>query len=106
MNPFLTEHGELRMAQRNLSLEDIAYVMAHGQKLHRAGALIFFLRRRDIPIWDGHDAHLMRLAGTAVVATRDGRVVITAWRNLRRGLNQLKTKPGCSMGRNNERYVE
>jgi hypothetical protein len=93
MNPFLTDHSELRMSQRNLSLDDVNYVMTYGQKLHRAGALIFFLRKRDIPAWDLPSSRLTRLAGTAVVASRDGRVVITAWRNLKRGLSHIKVKP-------------
>jgi len=38
----ITQHAALRMAQRNVSANDLHFVLRHGQKLHRAGAIIFF----------------------------------------------------------------
>lgn len=93
----LSEHTQLRMAQRNLSLDDIQYVMEYAQKMHKAGALIFYLRKKDIPAWDQSNARIARLAGTAVVVTRDGRIVMTTWRNLRTGMRHVKKKPDSSM---------
>lgn len=93
----LSEHTQLRMAQRNLSLDDVRYVLEYAHKLHKAGALIFYLRKKDIPPWDRSNARLSRLAGTAVVAARDGRVIVTTWRNLRSGLHHLKKKPDFSL---------
>ena len=99
----LSEHTQLRMAQRNLSLDDVQYVMEYAQKLHKAGALIFYLRKKDIPTWDQPNARIARLAGTAVVVTRDGRLVMTTWRNLRTGLHHVKKKPDFSL--HNEEYL-
>lgn len=98
----LSEHTHLRMAQRNLSMDDLEYVMEYAHKLHKAGALIYYLRKKDIPAWDQPNARLARLAGTAVVVTRDGRLVMTTWRNLQTGLQHLKKKPDHST--RNEEY--
>jgi len=87
-----SHHARVRAAQRNLSGKEIDYVRAYGQKFHKAGALIYFLRKRDIPDWDRSDPDWMRLAGTAVIMAKDGRTVITVWRNNRSGLKQIKYK--------------
>lgn len=90
--PELTQHAALRTAQRNLSAEQLNYVMAHGRKFRQAGALIIYLRKRDIPEWDRPIDRWMRLAGTAVILTRDGRRIITVWRNRQKGLRRIKRK--------------
>ena len=86
-------HASQRLAQRYLSAEAVNYVMTYGQRFHCAGALICFLRRRDVPAWDRADAGWMRLAGTAVILTKDGRTVVTVWRNGRHGLKRIRHKP-------------
>lgn len=88
----LTGHARQRAAQRNLSPAELRYVIRHGQRFHRAGVLIFFLRDRDVPAADRADDDLRRLAGTAVVLSSDGRQVLTAWRNRRSGLQRIKRK--------------
>lgn len=88
-----TRHALLRSAQWNLSREEIDYIFVHGIRMRKAGALIFFLRKRDIPEWDRLDDRWMRLAGTAVILTKDGRRVITVWRNQKYGLKRIKCKP-------------
>lgn len=84
-------HSTLRAAQRNLSKEDVAYILCYGQRFHRAGALIIFLRRRDIPAWDRVLDDYARLEGTALVLSRDGRVLVTVWRNPR-GLKRIRAR--------------
>ena len=37
-----SDHAGKRMAQRNISLEDIDFVLDHGQRLHKAGAVFSF----------------------------------------------------------------
>lgn len=88
----LSHHARQRAAQRNLSPAELRYVIRHGQRFHRAGALIFFLRDRDVPQADRDDDERRRLAGTAVVLSPDGQQVITAWRNRQKGLRQIKRK--------------
>jgi hypothetical protein len=86
-----TEHAGQRMAQRNLSFDDVHFVLRHGQKLHRAGVIIYFLRGRDIPAVEWR--RMSRLEGTVVVVSRDGAAIVTVYRNRRRGLPHIKQKP-------------
>lgn len=87
-----TLHSACRAAQRNLSSDDIQYIIIYGQRLHRAGAVIYYLRKRDIPLWDQNQSIYMRLAGSAVVFSRDGRAIITVWRNCQKGLKHIRCK--------------
>ncbi len=88
-----SQHSAQRAAQRNLNPDEVQYVLWYGQHLRRDGALIYYLRQRDIPEWDRADDHWTRLAGTAVILARDGRQVITVWRNRRRGFKIIRQKP-------------
>jgi len=45
-----TTHAVVRQAQRNLSAQDIEFVIANGQCVYSGGALHIFLRNRDIPV--------------------------------------------------------
>lgn len=86
-----SSHAARRICQRGLSIEDIGYVVSHGQKHHAADAIIYFLRDKDMPVKERrtHD----RLCGTAVVMSRSEPLVITVWRNRQRGLQNIKRKP-------------
>ncbi|MFC1878920.1 hypothetical protein ACFLZW_03305 [Chloroflexota bacterium] len=88
-----SKHALVRMSQNALSQDEIHYVITHGQRFDKAGAMFFYLRKRDIPDWDRLDDRWMRLAGTAVILTKDERLVITVWRNQSRGLRHIKRKP-------------
>ena len=92
-----TEHFESRAAQRNLSVDAIEYILEYGKRIHRAGVLFYFLRDCDIPARDRVYEQITRLAGTAVVVTKDREAIITIWRNRKEGLKNIKRKPryGC-----------
>ncbi len=94
--PKMSFHSRIRSAQRNLSDEAIAYIMVHGKCFHKAGAMIYFLRNRDIPEGDQANDQWARLEGTAVVFSKDGGTLITAWRNRQNGLKRIKQKPDFS----------
>lgn len=82
--PFQTAHGTRRMAQRRLNEAEIEYVMLHGVRYRRAGVLHFYLRKKDIPTADRRFDQYSRLEGTVVlVDSRNGTVMITAYRNRR-----------------------
>lgn len=88
-----TTHSVQRSAQRGLTAPQIMYVLLHGQRFHRAGAMIYYLRRRDVPACDRKNDVWMHLAGTAVVLATDGCTVITVWRNQKNGLQRIRRKP-------------
>lgn len=80
----LSQHAILRMAQRNISLGDLEYVLEHGERVHKTGVAIYILRKRDIPQNDRKRSEVTRLEGTVVLAdfSADGDVeIITMYRN-------------------------
>ena len=80
----LSQHAILRMAQRNISLGDLAYVLEHGERVHKTGVAIYILRKRDIPQSDRKSSEVTRLEGTVVLTSfsEDGNLkIITLYRN-------------------------
>lgn len=78
----LSKHAVRRAARRNLAATQVAYVLAHGRRMHRTGVTFYFLARRAIPPRDQRNAALTRLVGTVVIVGRNGEVV-TVYRNAR-----------------------
>ena len=80
----LTQHAVLRMAQRNLSFDDLEYVLEHGERVHKTGVTMYILRKRDILQNDRKKSEITRLEGTVVLTgfSQDGNLeVITLYRN-------------------------
>ena len=80
----LTQHAVLRMAQRNISLRDLEYVLEHGERVYKTGVTIYVLRKRDILQKDRKNSDIMRLEGTVVLTgfSQDGHLeIITMYRN-------------------------
>jgi hypothetical protein len=92
----LSVHAEIRAAQRRFSLESIHYIITYGQCFYKAGAKIHYLRFVDVPEWDRFNDHWIKLVGSAVILTKDGRTVLTVWRNRKNGLKRIKRKPDYS----------
>ena len=72
------------MAQRNVSLDDIKYVLEHGERIHTTGITVYMLRKRDIPHADRNKSEITRLEGTVILTgfTQKGDLqIITAYRN-------------------------
>ena len=87
-----TAHSAFRSAQRGLSDEEIEYVYEFGSRYHREGALIYYLRQRDVPAFDQRIDWVMCLVGTALVVDKNGCTLLTAWRNRRKGLKLILKK--------------
>jgi hypothetical protein len=90
---WLTDHAEKRMAQWNLSIKHVTYVIKHGKPFHRAGACLIYLRGCDIPKENRADNDLRRLEGVVVVLDRTKQWVLTVYRNRQYGLKHIKRKP-------------
>ncbi len=89
----VSHHADRRLAQRNLSFEDVRYVFAHGRMHHAGKALFVHLGLRDIPADHRRDDHLRRLEGTVLVLDPDtGQHLTTAYRNRRKGSRDIKRK--------------
>lgn len=80
----LTQHAVLRMAQRNISLRDLEYVLEHGERVYKTGVTIYVLRKRDILQNDRKNSDITRLEGTVVLTgfSQEGHLeIITLYRN-------------------------
>lgn len=93
----ITRHANTRMSQRSLSIKDLAYILEHGQPVRQGGALFVYLRDCDLPDEDRSLKACSRLAGTAVVLSKDGERIITTWRNRRSGWKRIKRKSRYSL---------
>jgi len=90
----LTHHAKQRLAQRNLSDTEIGWVLLYGQTWHKAGAVIIYLRLKDLPPALQADQRWQQLVGvTVVLPAQQERVVLTAYRNHSTGLHAIKRKP-------------
>lgn len=86
-------HAGRRLAQRNLSPEDVRYVFAHGRIHHTAKAVFVHLGLRDIPLEHRRDDRRRRLEGTVLVLDpATGLHLTTAYRNRRRGSRDIRRK--------------
>ncbi len=85
-------HSAIRTAQRGLNDDEIDYVYQFGSRYHAGGALVYFLRHRDVPLTDQRNDFLTRLEGTALVVSPDNGTLLTTWRNRRNGLKQIRKK--------------
>ncbi len=94
LNIRYTAHAVSRSAQRNLSFDDVQFVLTHGRRTYCAGALHVFLARRDIPAEKALARQFGHLEGTVLVLspTADNDLtLITAYRN-RRGFKSVRAK--------------
>lgn len=87
-----TDHAEQRMAQRNLSFDDVMFVLKYGKCYHRAGAMFFYLRGKDIPQRRQRDKRISKLEGATVILSRDAPAILTVYRNRDNGLRHIKRK--------------
>jgi len=88
----LTIHATKRVAQRNLSKDDLEYVLHHGTKCHKAGACFYFLAGKDIPAEDRKDNEIARLEGTTLVLDPGQTTIVTVYRNREKGLKRIRRK--------------
>jgi hypothetical protein len=77
----LSDHAEIRAAQRNLSYDEICFILIHGSRQRRSGVIFYCLHRKHLPDELPGNHPYRRLVGTTVIVSRDGSVVVTAYRN-------------------------
>lgn len=89
----VSAHASQRLAQRNLTPDDVQYVYTHGRLHHRGKATFIHLGLRDIPDKDWRVDRYRRLEGTVLVLDPDtGCHLTTAYRNRRRGSRDIRRK--------------
>jgi hypothetical protein len=88
-------HAEQRCVERNISMDEVLYVVTHGRRVYNAGSLVFFLGKRDIPHRDRSNQRIAQLEGLTVqtIQTDAGwLVVMTVYRNRERGFKDQRRK--------------
>lgn len=89
----VSQHAVRRLAQRNLSYDDVHYVFSNGRLYHTGKALFIHLGLRDIPSADRREDQFRRLEGTVLVLDPStGQHLTTAYRNRRHGSRDIKRK--------------
>lgn len=76
----LSGHALHRSAQRNISHEDIEFIIQNGDRLHRTGVIFCQLRHRNIPDDMPGNHRGWQLVGTTVVLCKCGLYVVTIYR--------------------------
>lgn len=76
-----TDHAVLRCSQRNITPEEVLYILHYGQKRHRTGVRYYRLRWCDVPREDRAKQRIAQLVGSSVLTDGAGRVIITVRRN-------------------------
>ncbi len=76
----LSQHAKHRSAQRNLSKEDIHFVLTHGEHEHGAGVIFCQLHRKNIPNDTPGNHRYRQLVGTTLVLCTCGEFVVTLYR--------------------------
>ena len=84
-----TAHAAQRQQERSLPDWQIEFALRWGTRLHRRGATVFHVRRKDLPAWLD-ERHARRFYGTTVVVA-DG-ALVTAYRKPH-GFHALKRTP-------------
>jgi len=87
-----SEHAIRRTVQRNVTPKEVDFIIRHGERLHRAGAVFYYLRECDLKEEQHKDDDITRLIGTAVVLSKDSKTVLTVWRNRKNGLHHIRRK--------------
>jgi len=87
----ISRHAKERAAQRNISQEDMDFVLRYGQEIHRSGAVFIFLGHKDIPTNLVRKRRVEKLVGTTLLISSDCDQIITAYRN-RNALRDIKRK--------------
>jgi hypothetical protein len=76
----LSDHACHRSAQRNVSFEEIDFIVQHGSALRNTGVIFRQMRRKDLPRDLPANHPYRRLVGTTVVLCKCGHHVLTIYR--------------------------
>ena len=76
----LSDHAARRAVQRNLSEDEIDFLLEHGQLVHNTGVIFCRLRHKDIPSELPRNSRYRRLVGSTAILCRCGYYVVTVYR--------------------------
>ena len=85
-----TSHANERQRKRGITDDQLDLTLRYGTRLHVTGAVLYYLRRRDIPLWMDAE-YASRVHGTVAVVSQAG-LLVTTYRNPKI-LHRLKKRP-------------
>ncbi len=85
-----TTHAHRRLQQRGLTPEFAALVMDHGTAVNTAGALFYFMSKKDLP-WNIPNTVKERIAGITLVVDPGSHDVLTVYKN-QHAMKQIRKK--------------
>ncbi len=95
MDIHLSDHAGERSSQRNLSYDEICFIVEHGKHIRRTGVIYCQMHTQRIPADLPPQHPYRRLAGSTVVLSGAGDRVITVYREARAfKRDRCKTKYG------------
>ena len=74
----------MRLSERNFSVEDVTFVVDHGKREYRNGAVHYWMQDRKIPDELRADNKYRRLGNTRVILCVCQQLVITMYRDTRK----------------------
>ncbi|MEK6531077.1 MAG: DUF4258 domain-containing protein [Deltaproteobacteria bacterium] len=86
-----SKHALQRASQRNITWDNVNFIMRFGREIHNGGALFVFLGKHDIPYEYQRDDRFAKLEGSTLLISDDGKCLITTYKN-KNGLKQIKKK--------------
>lgn len=76
-----SDHAQQRLAQRNLSENDVKIIMQYGYKFRNTGGIFIQMRAKDVPKGLSPNDSIHRLVNTTLILCSCGNCIITAYRN-------------------------
>ena len=92
MTVTMTDHADMRSAQRNVSDEEICFIAEHGYRVRRTGGIFCQLRLKDVPADLPGNHPFRRLVGTTILLFSDGEQVKTVYRGGDRSFKKDRSK--------------
>lgn len=86
-----SKHGRLRVAQSNLSTDDVELVRRYGVLEHRTGVRFYFIGRREVERYRHVAPRIAKLHSIVLIVSQDDDTVITVYRN-KHALKQIRRK--------------
>lgn len=86
----MSHHAQKRKDRRWITDKAIAIALKHGIRIHRAGALFIFLRKKDLPK-SISSSYASKLEGITILIDSKSKEIITVYKN-KEGLRDIKRK--------------
>jgi hypothetical protein len=96
MDISLSQHAEMRSAQRNVSFDEILFIIRHGRRTRRTGVIFCQMLEKNMPENIPANDPIQRLVGTTVVLCECGHHVVTIKRGVKSFFKDKRKSKYCA----------